>query len=299
MLALVLLLTLASCAASFEGAKSVDEGMRYEEPGWVAERNDSETKSEDPSASDLGERKQIFRYKLSLQTVGYDELLSRIRTEAKSLGGFVESLEEDQYNSLRSATLEIRVPAEKAEAFTDGIAGAAVVTSRSVSSEDVTMEYVDVETRIANLESERQALNAMMEKAVSVDDLITIQSRLSDVQYELESYTARRNKLAELVGLSEIVFYVREVAQESELEKTRSIWEESGSGFINTLRGLGVFFRNLFVGFVSALPVLLILAAILLAIILPVRRSVRKKKAARAAQRLVPPPPPPAPPAGN
>ena len=157
------------------------------------------------------------------------------------------------------------------------------------------MEYVDVETRIANLESERQALNAMMEKAVSVDDLITIQSRLSDVQYELESYTARRNKLAELVGLSEIVFYVREVAQESELEKTRSIWEESGSGFINTLRGLGVFFRNLFVGFVSALPVLLILAAILL----PVRRSVRKKKAARAAQRLVPPPPPPAPPAGN
>ncbi|MBP5289004.1 MAG: DUF4349 domain-containing protein [Clostridia bacterium] len=298
-LSLVMIISLAACGAESardSGSKYASERYAEDGNGWNESAPVEEAKSE---SSALTERKQIFQYDLSLKTSSYDELTERIRGEARALGGFVESMNQDEYDEYRYLTLVVRVPADKAEAFVDGIAGSAQVTSRSQDSEDVTLEYVDVETRLKNLEAERQALTAMMERAENMEDLITIQSRLSDIQYEIESYTARKNKIDELVGLSTITFSIWEVAREdASAEPEQGIWGKIGSGFMNSLANIGLFFRDLFVYLIIALPYLAIIAVIVLVIIWIIRAAVRKsRKRAQERTRAMPqmPPMPPVP----
>lgn len=295
---LALVFSLLACSSEVTrdgGAKyAANEDYSSPENGW----SESEKSASESDSSALTERKQIFRYDLSLKTSSFDELTDRIRGEAKALGGFVESMDQDQYGDYRYLTLTVRIPAEKAEAFVEGVAGSAVVTSRGQSSEDVTLEYVDVETRLKNLEAERQALAAMMERAETVEDLITIQTRLSDVQYEIESYTARRNKIDELVGLSTVSFRIQEVAREEDVATPEEgIWGKIGAGFMNNLRSLGEFFRDLFANFVMAIPFLIIPVAIILIIFFSIRHAVRKKRKAEREKRqaFIPPQPPQAP----
>ena len=54
--------------------------------------------------------------------------------------------------------------------------------------DDVTLRYVDVDSHKKALETEQERLLALLEKAENVEDIITIENRLSDVRYELENY---------------------------------------------------------------------------------------------------------------
>ena len=93
-----LILSLVACGAdsSYDGgAKYMESAESYVDNGWSASEGGS-----DPAAAEspvLKERKQIYRYELSLKTASYDELTEKIRGETRDLGGFVESMDESQY----------------------------------------------------------------------------------------------------------------------------------------------------------------------------------------------------------
>lgn len=273
-LCLLLVFSLVSCAASVNKESSPEWSVSDSSWGGSASEEGTGTSL---SSSDLQGRKQIYRYELSLYTSSFDELTQSIRGEVAALGGFVEEVSLDSGRTTRSTTMVVRVPTEDAEAFVAGMEGRAVVMSKSQTTEDVTLEYVDVETRLNNLEAERQALAALMEKADSVEEIISIQARLSEVQYELESYTARKNKIDELVSLSTVTFCIREVERE-EAVASGSVWSEISSGFMNNLLGVGEFFVDLFVFLIASLPILVIPVVVILVIVFAVRKSIRKKK---------------------
>ena len=309
LISLILILSLAACGSANSSDRSGYSGdeSRQIDPEAVdydggaswgkAVKNNASLESDksggNSGSSVLKERKQIYYYDLSLRTSSFDDLVEKIRSETAALGGFTESMSQDEYGDYRSMTLVVRIPAEKAEDFVESMAGSAQVASRGIRSDDVTLEYVDVETRLENLESERQALINMMEQAVDVSDLIMIQSRLSSVQYEIESYTARRNKIDELSGLSTVTFTIHEVEWEEDVPAPgEGFWSKIGSGFMNSLRSLGSFFRNCFAWIIISLPYF-ILPVILILVILFVGRSRRKKRKAAKAQPQQPSQTPP------
>ena len=118
------------------------------------------------------------------------EAVSQGVTEA---GGYIEhsSLQGKGSRNNRNVSYTLRIPVDRLEQFSSDLSALGVVTSSTSSQEDVTLAYVDLEAHIKALNTERDSLLRLLEQAESVEDIITIQQRISNVQYELESCTSQ------------------------------------------------------------------------------------------------------------
>ncbi len=88
----------------------------------------------------------------------------------------------------RTLYLTARIPAELSDQFVGQLGSLGTMVSQSESAEDITLRYTDTESRIASLKTEQERLLALLDKADSLDSIITLESRLTEVRYELENY---------------------------------------------------------------------------------------------------------------
>jgi len=159
------------------------------------------------------------------------------------------------------------------------------VVSESTTTENVTLSYVAVESRIAALETERDRLLALMEQAEDMEDLLLIERRLTEVLTELEEVTGQLRLYDNLVTYSTVYLDIEEVKEYTEIEEEpETVWERISSGFSKSLKNVGEGFVNFFVGLVVALPYLIpwiVVAVVVVVIILRVKRRKAKKSAAQ------------------
>lgn len=205
-----------------------------------------------------------------------------LESKISSLGGYVEQSEiwGNEMNSERnrSAQMTVRIPAAKSGSFTGFVSENAVVTNRSVSTEDVTLAYVDMESRVSALEAEREALENILKNAVSVEDVIKIRSSLTDVIYEIEAIKSKLRTYDNLVDYTTVSLNIYEVDRTVVVEE-QSVWQEIGTNLKNNTADLLEFFVNLFVFFVSAIPFLIPIAIILfIALRIALKPPKRKEK---------------------
>lgn len=109
----------------------------------------------------------------------------------------------------RVADLTIRVPADSFAAVSERIESLGTVTSRSISRSDVTIQVVDVDARIAAIESSMTRLQALIDQATTTADLIEAENALTQRQAELDSLRAQRAYLADQVGMSTLTVSLR------------------------------------------------------------------------------------------
>ena len=136
-------------------------------------------------------RKLIRRMDIGVETQSFDELLSQIDAKVAELGGYIESSNtygsSYGYEGNRSADYTVRVPADKMDEMVTMVSENANVTRKSESTDDVTLSYVDTKSRKEALEVEQERLMALMEKAESVDAIIALETRLTEVRYQIQS----------------------------------------------------------------------------------------------------------------
>ena len=137
--------------------------------------------SADLTGSSDANRKIIERTEMSVQTKTYDALMSALSARLKTVGGYVESARENA-SGQRYANIVVRVPADKTADFQAALTENGTVTDSYTTTEDVTLSYVDIESRIAALKAEQTALLAMLEKAQEIKDLLDIQIRVTEVR---------------------------------------------------------------------------------------------------------------------
>lgn len=109
----------------------------------------------------------------------------------------------------RVSDLTIRVPADSFAAVTEQIEALGTVTSRSISRTDVSIQVVDVDARIAAIESSITRLKALIDQATTTADLIEAENALTNRQAELDSLRAQRAYLADQVGMSTLQVSLR------------------------------------------------------------------------------------------
>lgn len=102
-----------------------------------------------------------------------------------------------------------RVPAARLDEVMDALAALGEVESRSVSAEDVTDRYADLETRLRNNRALRDRLQALLERAKDVEDVLAIEKELNRIQSEIESQQARLDRLDTAVELSTLSIRLR------------------------------------------------------------------------------------------
>ena len=227
--------------------------------------NGISTFSADDAAAAQGQRstssaKIIYTANLSLESKDYDAARAALDAALAEAGGYLESSSEysDAGNS-RSVSLTYRVPQQNYASFLAAVAEAGNVTYKNQQADDVTAQYMDVETRLENLKNQRTRLQQLQQQADNLSDLLEIESSLTDVQSQIESWQSQMDwyndqveECTVYVSLSEVSTY----SPPSEGFGSRFVSALS-AGWQNFVDGL----QQVIVALAGAWPVVVIAAA--------------------------------------
>jgi hypothetical protein len=220
----------------------------------TAETVEKETKIETLAATD---RMVIYHAELNLRVKDFNQAQVSIEEKAKKFGGYI--VDSNVYRDGEGqvgGTLTLRIPEEKFDAFLKEAEGEAVqVLERHVSGQDVTEEYVDLESRLRSKKAVEERLLEFMKNAQKTEDLLKISADLSAVQEEIEQLTGKikyyQNQTAfstVTISLSEDKIMIPEIKKENlnTWERTKKQFAESLNLLLTALSGITVMiFGNL------------------------------------------------------
>ena len=156
--------------------------------------------------------KIIYTANLTLESKDYDTARAALDAALNDAGGYLESSSEySDVGSSRSVNLTFRVPEENYQSFLDAVAQAGNVTYKSQQADDVTTQYMDVETRLANLEAQRTRLQELQAQADNLSDLLQIETSLTDVQSQIESWQSQLDWYSNQVSCCTVYITLNEV----------------------------------------------------------------------------------------
>ncbi len=301
-LTLLMLLSLCACGSGAKYESAADsapsepmaeptEMQRAEESyalGSIALNNSAAPAGDDtvgstPTQRDPGD-KIIYSCDAEIETRDFDQTLADLQALLERYDGFLESSSvrgNDYYgNGSRSADYVIRIPREHFATVTGSLSTLGNVPYCSTSAENISSQYYDTESRLETYRIEEERLLAMLELAETVEDMITIEARLSEVRYNIESLSTT------LLGWDSLIYYstlrldIIEV-EDYTPEPEPNYWQRLGSGFVRSMENVGEFFMDLFRFLVVNLPVLVLLGLAAWLVFFLVRRS-RRKRAEKA-----------------
>lgn len=247
----------------------------------------------------LAGRKLIKNVNLNVETEQFDTLVPNLEQRVTALGGYIEDMSSysrnDQYSSdyvgtkyLRYASMTVRIPKENLGAFLEEVGEQSNIVSRSENVVDVTLQYVDLESHKKALTAEQDRLIELMEQAETVEDIITIEGRLSEVRYQLESMESQLRTYDNKIDYSTVYLSIDEVERYTPTEEITT-GERIKNGFVDSLRGVGRGISNFAIWFVVNIPYLVVWAVVIIIIVLIVKiigKVMAKRNAKRAAKRV-------------
>ena len=152
-------------------------------------------------------------------------------------------------------------------------------------TQNVSAQYYDVQSRLTAYRTQEARLLDMMEKAQTVEDTITIEEKLTELQYRIDSLQSSLNNWDRQVNYSTINLNICEVGEYTEQKVvTVSYGQRLWNAFTGSLKAAGRFFKDLLVFLVSALPTLVILTVLFFAL-RPLYRKLRLRAKARKEAR--------------
>lgn len=234
-------------------------------------------------------RKWIITVNMYAETEDLDTLMEALNGKISTLGGYVE--DQDSHNGsmyssrrYRSASLTIRVPAERVDEFTEEMSGIANVVSTSLSREDITLSYVATESRVKALQTEEARLLELMEQAETMADLLEIEGRLTDVRYELENRASQLRLYDNQVDYATIYLSIDEVQEYTPVEEP-TVWERISGGFVGSVKGLGNGLLDLLVWVLAKSPYLVILGGVTVGVVVLIKKRKTRRAAKKAAKQ--------------
>lgn len=305
MLALCVALGLAACGGAdksmdnsaavqpagvtMEKASSAPDGYWMEdveaEESWEEPAEPAEPEASARGAG--GERtalpdgvKMIYRAYLDLETTEFDRAAEDIHTLTAALGGYFEEQNVNDYNgSYRRASYTVRVPAARFEDFLRQIGDLCHVTSLSQSAENVSERYYDMEARLKTARIKLERLQELLSRAELMEDIISLENAISDVEYEVEYLSGELRHYDALIDYATINIELDEVYRVTEVENVpMTFGERMGSAFRDGLREFGETLENFAEWLAFNWLTLLLLLAIVVLVWRLARRASRRKK---------------------
>ncbi len=269
-------------------ATADDAGIYYtkEETQTVVLDRDSITYSSSVSGTGgdvvLKEEKLVYTSNVTLETEDFDTASETLHQTIKSLGGIIVS--ESAYNlnnvnskGFRTLNMTVRIPQANYDAFLAGISETYNVASINNSVQNLTERYYDNENRLKSYRIQEERLFAMLEKAENVSEMLEIESRLCDVQYEIEALTNAQNTIDNDVKYSTFYLNLNEVTK-----YTSPTPKTFGDRLAETFKNSGEMFTEFLEGALFALiflaPYLVIIAVFVIVLVIIIKH--RKKKLA-------------------
>ena len=252
----------ASSSVATDGAD--DAGGSYGAwPEAAVTEETGETTGEDGGDDRLENAKVIYTARMEVETTGFDAADADLRTLVEVLGGYFEQAAVHNYGSgYRSGDYTVRIPADQFQAFLDQVGTICHVTYKEEGSENVSEAYYDAESRLVTQQTKLERLQNLLAQAENMEDIITIESAISETELEIERLTGTLRQYDALVDYATVHLSLQEVYQLSNVEEpATSFASRMGAAFASGWRGFVGALESLAVALAYGWVWLLLLAA--------------------------------------
>ncbi|OCA86100.1 hypothetical protein A8F94_12035 [Bacillus sp. FJAT-27225] len=294
----LMLVILVSCSSNDSSDSGMDgsAGANKEKAAigneiGVVERNDvskdtgdsaspEENKQTGKDAAKQKARMVIHEAELHVRVKDFAKAQQSIETKAKQYGGFIVESTVSRDEERMSGVVKIRVPAAQFEKFLhEAEKEAAEVIERVVRGDDVTEDYVDLESRLKSKRAVEARLLEFMKGAEKTEDLLKISSDLATVQEEIEQLIGKMNYLKDRASLSTITLnmYETKIVVAGVKPEDLNTWERTKKQFLSSINIVLSGLSGFIVFFFGNLPVLLGLAATGFVLYISIRKLFKNK----------------------
>jgi hypothetical protein len=283
-------LTSCSSNSQSENAKMISP----EETAMDSDSSESSRDMQDYSISNETEKKEqsetksmevpnqmvIYQAELYLRVKKFEQTLQSLEEKVGKYGGYIaESNVSKDGDEQLSGSIKIRIPQKYFQTFLHEAEGqAAEVLQRKISGDDVTEEYVDLESRLKSKRVVEERLISFMNSAEKTEDLLKISDDLSKVQEEIEMIEGRKKFLENQTSLSTIfiTLYENKVSIPSLENDELNTWEKTKKQFMKSTNILLAGISGIVVFLLGNLPILVILSVIGILLYFYLRRMIKR-----------------------
>ena len=286
LLALVLALSLAACGAKSAGPDT----MTGDYNGYESAKEDYDFSATDDEPEDAGawngdglsERgvKMIYSAHIEMQTLSYEQAVEDIAALVERSGAYFEQKNFSNYSSgYRHASYTVRVPAEQFADFCAQVGTLCHVTWQDDSAENISEQYYDTQSRLETAQIKLARLQELLKKAENMEDIITIESAISETEYEIERLSGTVRHYDALVDYATVTLELNEVYRLSGTEDApKSFGEKLSNAFTDGLAATGQALEDFAVWLAYSWLDILIFAAVVFAAVKLITRLRRGKK---------------------
>src|SRR3989344_7523655 len=225
---------------------------------------------------DVKDRLVVQESSLSLLVKDVTDVRNKIVSYAQQKGGYMVSSNVSNPQDAPTATVVVRVPSKDLEEALDYFHSLSVkVVSENLVGQDVTDQYVDIDTRIAQLERTKARLETILDQATQITEITNLTQQILNYQNQIDSLKGQQDALEKNAQLAKLTIYLStdEIAlpyQPSETFRPGVIFKLAVRSLVGTLRGMATL--GIWVGVYAVIW----LPALILFVLL--RRWLKKRK---------------------
>lgn len=233
--------------------RSISNKSSYAESGFVGiTSSDSESLAlpeayspEYTPQTDTESRLVVQTSNMSLLVESVVETRNKILEYANTNGGYMVSAQTQNPEDTPTATVIIRIPASGLQKTLDYFHSLSIkVVSENLVGKDVTDQYVDIDTKISQLEKTKTRLELILDSATEIKDITNLTTQILSYQNQIDSLKGQQDALEKNAQLAKLTVYLStdEVAlpyTPSETFRPRVIFKLAVRSLVRTLRGIG------------------------------------------------------------
>ena len=232
----------------------------------------------------LKDVKMVYTANMDLQTLSFDQADTDISALVEEMGGYFEQRSiSNRSSGYRYAEYTVRVPAEKFNDFCSQMGTLCHLVYKNESADNITESYYDTQSRLVTAQTKLERLQELLRRAESMEDIITIESAISETEWTIENLTGTLRTYDSLVGYSTVYMSLSEVYElAGQGQAPVTFGDRLGESFLDGLKSIGRTAQNFAVWLAYSWFWLLIVVVIVIVVI----RTIRRRKNGKPIFRL-------------
>ena len=236
------------------------------------------------SVNALKDAKMVYRANMDLQTLSFEQADADIGALVKEMGGYFEQRSiSNRSSGYRYADYTVRIPSDKFESFCSQMGTLCHLVYKNESADNITESYYDTQSRLVTAQTKLARLQELLAKAESMEDIITIESAISDTEWTIENLTGTLRTYDSLVDYATVYMSLSEVYELSgQGQAPVTFGDRLGESFLGGLKSIGRTAQN----FAVWLAYSWFWLAVIIVIVIVVIRTIRRRKNGKPIFRL-------------
>lgn len=288
----------------YEETVETDNYNEVDKENTESENTNNKTNNNSNSNIVLVEDKLVYKCYVDIETLDFDKSYAALQDMMEkyncvissetfgdeSISYFYDSYysSSSKYKTGRTDEIVIRVPSANYKSFISEYGELGNVTSKTQTVDNITQEYYDTTSQVEGLKAEMERLEIMMSQATEIEDMITINQAITELQSEINSLTTYIRTMDSDVAYSYVTMSLREVLEYSEVEqpvKKNTFIDRLKNQCVDTWKGFLNFLENLLFTIIGLIPAIVIIGIIVIIIKITCKNKIKTWKENRKLRR--------------